>query len=43
MNRITLSILLIMLTGSAFAIDISEVKALAVRGFAPAQFSMGIA
>jgi len=32
-----------MLTGSAFAIEISEVKALAERGFAPAQFSMGIA
>ncbi len=43
MKRFTLSVLLIMLTGSVSAIEISEVKALAEQGFAPAQFSLGIA
>ena len=43
MKRLTLSILLIMLTGSVFATEISEIKALAEQGFAPAQFSLGIA
>ena len=43
MKRIILSILLALLANSVLAIEMSEIEALAERGFAPAQFSLGIA
>jgi TPR repeat protein len=43
MKRLALAALLIMLTSSASALEISDLKTLAERGYASAQFNLGIA
>ena len=43
MKRLFLIVLLSALATSAFAIELSELRALAEQGFAPAQYYMGIA